>query len=212
MPLDHASVVVADREQADLALSLGVGTVEFMVDPADAGDVDRVLAAVDGIAERCAVHLTDPFAVGRIDAVLSSVQHFGRAKVLEIGLPDTAGGATPLLVRALLQEAVALARPTPLRLGLHDRDRLGLVKAITALKSGVRHFDTTLGGLAGAVATEDLIRLLEEVDVDTPVDASALLALARELRASEAVATNLPTHNAAVPALAGEPEIVGATG
>lgn len=212
MPLDHASVVVADRAQADLVLALGVGTAEFVVDPADTADVDRVLAAVDGIADRCAVHLHDPFAVGRVDAVLTAVQRFGRAQVLEIGLPDTAGGATPLLVRALLQEAVALARPTPLRLGLHDRDRLGLVKAITALKSGVRHFDTTLGGLAGAVATEDLIRLLEEVDVDTPVDASALLALARDLRNREAGVSMTPTHNAAVPALAGEPEIVGATG
>lgn len=212
MPLDDASVVVSDREQADLALGLGVGTTEFLVDPTDAGDVERVLAAVDGIADRCAVHLHNPFAVDRIDAVLSAVQRFGRAEVLEIGLPDTAGGATPLQVRALLQEAVALARPTPLRVGLHDRDRLGLVKAIIALKSGVRHFDTTLGGLAGAVATEDLIRLLEEVDVDTPVDAAALLALARDLRDRDAGVPFTPTQNSSAPALAGEPEIVGATG
>lgn len=212
IPLEAASVVVADREQADLAFGLGVGIAEFLVDPSDVADVERVISAVDGIAERCAVHLDDPFAVERIDAVLSAIQSLGRAQVLEIGLIDTAGGATPLRVRGLLQEAVALARPTPLRLGLHDRDRLGLVKAITALKSGVRHFDTTLGGLSGAVATEDLIRLLEEVDVDTPVDAPALLALARELRSRETTVPATPTQNSSVPALAGEPEIVGATG
>ncbi|MCD9198628.1 flavin reductase [Aeromicrobium wangtongii] len=213
MPLEVASVVVADRAQADLVLGLGVGTAELVLDPTDPVDVERVLAAVDGIAERCAVHLTDPFAADRVDAVLSAVQRLGRAKVLEIGLPDTAGSATPLQVRALLQEAVALARPTPLRLGLHDRDRLGLVKAITALKSGVRHFDSTLGGLGGAVATEDLIRLLEEVDVDTPVDTSALLGLARDLRSrhDETTPTTF-TQTPTAPALAGEPEIVGATG
>ena len=212
IPLEAASVVVADREQADLAFALGVGIAEFVVDPARPDDVDEVLAAVDGIADRCAVHLRDPFAVDRTDEVLSAVQRLGRARLLEIGLTDTAGGATPLQVRALLQEAVALARPTPLRLGLHDRDRLGLVKGITALKSGVRHFDTTLGGLAGTVATEDLIRLLEEVDVDTPVDASALLTLARELRRRDAGEPNTSTQTPTVPALAGEPEIVGATG
>lgn len=217
LPLAAASVLVADRVQADVALALGVGTAEFVIDPTDAGAVDRVLAAVDGIADRCAVHLHDPFAVDRGDAVLNAAQRLGRAGVLEIGLPDTAGGATPLRVRALLQEVVALARPTPLRVGLHDRDSLGLVKAITALKSGVRHFDTTLGGLAGAVATEDLIRLLEEVDVDTPVDASALLSLASDLRdrgaqALTATAPTTTTQTTTAPALAGEPETVGATG
>ena len=82
----------------------------------------------------------------------------------------------------MLQEAVALARPAPIRMGLHDRDRLGLVKAITALKSGVSHFDTTLTGRGGTVATEDLVRLLQEVDVATPVDVSALAELAQRLR------------------------------
>lgn len=217
MPLEGTSFLVSDRAQADVALALGVGAAEFMIDPADVGQVDQVLAAIDGIADRCAVHLHDPFAENRIDAVLNAVQRLGRAGVLEIGLPDTAGRATPLRVRALLQEAVALARPVPLRMGLHDRDRLGLVKAITALKSGVRHFDTTLGGLDGAVATEDLIRLLEEVDVDTPVDVPALLALARDVRLRGEMAPNgavpfTPTQNPTVPALAGEPETVGATG
>lgn len=212
LPLAAASVIVADREQADVALALGVGTTEFLIDPAVPGDVDRVIEAVDGIADKCAVHLHDPFALDRVDAVLNAAQRLGRAGVLEIGLPDTAGGATPLRVRALLQEVVALARPTPLRVGLHNRDSLGLVKAITALKSGVRHFDTTLGGLSGAVATEDLIRLLEEVDVDTPVDAPALLALARDVRNRDVVAPTTFPQNPTVPALAGEPETVGATG
>jgi isopropylmalate/homocitrate/citramalate synthase len=127
--------------------------------------------------------------------------------VLEIGIPDTAGAATPLGVRGFLQEAVAMARPVPLRIGLHDRDRLGLVKAITALKSGVRHFDTTLAGLDGAVATEDLIRLLAEVDVDTPVDTAALVTLASGLRSHQC------HHSNPQPALvADQPQIVGAAG
>ncbi|WP_235735448.1 flavin reductase [Nocardioides alcanivorans] len=180
--MDRASVVVADRAQADRVLASGIGTVEFIVDPTDPAAVTRTVEALDGIADRAAVTVIDPFDAVRLDLVLSAVQQFARAGVAEIALPDTAGGATPLTVRGLLQEAVALARPVPLRLGLHDRDRLGLVKALTALKSGVRHFDTTVAGLDEAVATEDLIRLLDEVDVDTPVDAEALVQLAQTLR------------------------------
>ncbi len=211
LPLEAASVVVSDRGQAERVLELGAGTVEFRVDPADPAAVARMLAELDGIADHSAVTVADPFGEGRLDVVLAAVQEFVRAGVAEIGLPDLAGGATPLRVRALLQEAVALARPVPLRLGLHDRDRLGLVKAITALKSGIRHFDSTLAGLDGAVATEDLIRLLQEVDVATPVDSAALVALAHTLRGPASQGTGLaPQPN--VPTSAGHPQIVGAAG
>ncbi len=129
--------------------------------------------------------------------MLSAVSQFSAAGVLEICLNDKAGAATPLEVRALLQEAVALARPVPIRLGLHDRDRLGLVKAITALKSGVSHFDTALAGHAGSVTTEDLVCLLLEVDVTTPVDVIALAELARRLRGPTAASQpTQPTHPA----------------
>ncbi|TYL46046.1 hypothetical protein FXB39_15150 [Nocardioides sp. BGMRC 2183] len=215
-PLDAASVLVSDRRQADLALALGVGTVELVVDPGRRDQVDAALVAVDGIAARTAVHLISAFGVERLDVVLEAVQRLARAGVAEIVLPDTAGSATPLRVRALLQEAVAIARPVPLRVGLHDRDRLGLVKAIIALKSGVRHFDTTLAGLDGSVATEDLIRLLEEVDVDTPVDPGLLIELARGVRRPErdGHSTTLTTlaKNGAALIDAGGPETVGAAG
>ena len=104
------------------------------------------------------------------------------AGVAEIGLSETGDSATPLRVRALLQDAVGLARPVPLRVHLRDHDRLGLVKALTALKSGVTHFDTTLAGLDGTVATEDLVRLFGGVEVDSPADADRVAQAAAALR------------------------------
>lgn len=216
LPLHSASALVADRDQAELALDAGVSVVEFGLDPADPGRLADVLTAVGGIEERSAVVLCDAFARSNLDAVLTAVHEFGRtggSGVAEIGLADTAGRATPLQVRAVLQEAVALARPAPLRMSLHDRDRLGLVKALTALKSGVRHFDSTLGGLDGAVATEDLVRLLDEVDVETPVDIGRLTTLATELRAVR----NEPPPDSARPSFpppeaTPDAEILGAAG
>ena len=175
------SMLVADRAEADAALAAGVEVVEVVADPADASSVDRALAIVDGIAERCSVRFSDAFGSICAEQVTGAVAAFRTARVLEICLQDTAGAATPLSVRHLLQEVVALARPVQIRLGLHDRDRLGLVKAITALKSGVSHFETSLTGQHSAVSTEDLVRLLHEVDVATPVDVAAIAALSRQL-------------------------------
>ena len=181
---------VGDRLQAEQALSLGIGTVEVVVDlggdPALGGDPDealaRALAAIEGIEDRAAVTLLDPFGPARADNVIAAVVALAARGVREVCLPDTDGRATALEVRALLAEVTRLARPTALRVALHDRDRLGLVKALTALKSGVTHFDTTLGGLDGAVATEDLVRLLETLDVTTPADPHTLSGLAQQLR------------------------------
>ncbi len=224
LPPGSTSALVTSPTQIGAVLARGVETVEIAVDPAGEQAVERLLDEIGSCRDRTAVILRDPFPPERLDLVLDAVQRLGSAGVAEIGLPDQHGSATPLRVRALLQEAVPMARPVPLRVGLHDRDRLGLVKALTALKSGVRHFDTTLLGMGGAVATEDLIRLLEEVDVSTPVDSAALAALADGLRALPDP-VNTPT-NSAIPAdlAAGSrsplatgvdldaPQTVGATG
>jgi flavin reductase (DIM6/NTAB) family NADH-FMN oxidoreductase RutF len=179
-----SSALVATRAQAELALELGAEVVEVALDPSVPGSIDEVLAAVDGIAERASIIVRNAFATEHSDAVLNAVVALSAARVLEIGMSDSLGAATPLQVRAVLQDAVGLARPVPLRARLGDRDRLGLVKALTALKSGVHHFNTTLAGLDGAVATEDLVRLLGELDVDTPADAAQVGLVADALRLS----------------------------
>jgi flavin reductase (DIM6/NTAB) family NADH-FMN oxidoreductase RutF len=176
------SALVATREQLERALELNIDVVEVALDPARPGAIDEVRALVDGVNERVSVILRDAFAPERTDAVLAAVVAFSQARVLEIGMSDSYGAATPLQVRSVLQDAVGLARPVPLRARLGDRDRLGLVKALTALKSGVHHFNTTLAGLDGSVATEDLVRLLGELDVDTPADAAQVGLAADALR------------------------------
>lgn len=182
--LAGASALVATREQADRVLELGADVVEVAVDPALPGAIEEVCELVDGIADRSSVIIRNAFAAEHSDAVLNAVVALSAARVLEIGMSDSLGAATPLQVRAVLQDAVGLARPVPLRARLGDRDRLGLVKALTALKSGVHHFNTTLAGLDGAIATEDLVRLLGELDVDTPADAAQVGLVADTLRVS----------------------------
>ena len=181
----RTTALVGDRLRAQKALEHGVGVVELIADPTDPANLDQVLATVEGIADRCAVELVDPFDAPRRDAVLAAVEQLVIAGVREIGLPDTDGRATALDVRDLLQEAVPLARPASFRLRLDAKDRLGLVKGLTAMKSGVRDFDTTLEGPHDTAALEDLIRLLGTLDVSSTVDGDAISALAEHLTSIE---------------------------
>jgi len=208
-----ATALVANRSQLDRALALDLDAVEIAVDAARPGAVQETLAIIDGVADRVAIVLDDAFAPHRTEAVLSAVVAFSEARVREIGMADSNGAATPLQVRAVLQDAVGLARPVPLRACFGDRDRLGLVKALTALKSGVHHFDTTLAGLDGAVATEDLVRLLGELDVDSPADGGQLGRVADDLRSAVANRSDasVGAHDLAAGQATTDP-VVGAAG
>jgi isopropylmalate/homocitrate/citramalate synthase len=162
-----------------------------------------------GAPGRLVVILDDAFAPERNDVVLGAIVALSAAGVAEIGLSETGDTATPLRVRALLQDAVGLARPVPLRMHLRNHDGLGLVKAIVALKSGVHHFDTTLSGLDGTVATEDLVRLFGGVEVDSPADADRVNNAAVALRLALAP-TGVTTPDIATEQVATNP--VGAAG
>src|SRR6478735_4312143 len=179
---DRGTALISTVEHRDRALELGLSTVEVVADPGSLADLDRVLTMASGAPDRLVVILDDAFAPERNDVVLGAIVALSAGGVAEIGLSETGDTATPLRVRSLLQDAVGLARPVPLRMHLRNHDRLGLVKAIVALKSGGHHCDTHLSGLDGTVATEDLVRLFGGVEVDSPADADRVTNAAVALR------------------------------
>lgn len=197
------SVLVASREQAEAALAHEVGAIEVEADVTDPAWLDAAARIIDGIGERAVVHLRNPF-VAPTESVLAALEQLKAHQPREISLPD-GGEASVLAVRDLLQVAVPLARPIALRLGLHERDRLGLVKALTAMKSGVRDFDATLAGVGAALATEDMIRLFSTLEVDASLDTSSLGDLAARLRGEQTSVLSANTPSA-------ERDIVGAAG
>ncbi|MBO2447862.1 flavin reductase [Actinomadura barringtoniae] len=125
--------------------------------------------------------ISDAFAPARTSAVLDAVERLAGLGCTEIALDEGSAPASPLHVRNLLQEAVARARPTPLRLRLHEAYGLGLVNALTALKSGVHRFDVTLGGIDGGLCAEDLLFLATQLAITSPVDRAGLVSAATEL-------------------------------
>jgi hydroxymethylglutaryl-CoA lyase len=126
---------------------------------------------------------------GRVDpgVVAADFQKFLDLGVELIALGDTIGAATPVSVKSLLHKikgGIPIAH-------FHDTRGTGLVNYVAAYEAGVRHFDSSFGGVGGHpagvkygggftgnVCTEDLVNLFESMGIATGIDRSALLATA----------------------------------
>jgi len=126
---------------------------------------------------------------GRVDpgSVAADVERFVALGVTHVALGDTTGMATPASVKNLfgkIRGAVPVAH-------FHDTRGTGLVNYVAAYEAGVRHFDSSFGGVGGHpakvkygggftgnVCTEDLVNLLESMGIDTGIDLDGLLATA----------------------------------
>ena len=104
--------------------------------------------------------------------------------VSEISLADTTGMANPLQVRELLTYLQDELSDLRIAVHFHNSRGLGLATAFAAYQSGIRIFDSSVGGLGGCptavgamgnITTEDLVNMLEEMGVPTGIDFDTLL-------------------------------------
>lgn len=176
----HVQTIAAYAlEGVDVAVDLAVPDSGVEIDrDAEIGRIfEEARVVVDYAREEgLAVRLEIPAAFNAASAETTTA-----AVVAAVGLrPDGIvlvddGTATPLTVRALLQDCVSQARPVPLAARLSDQTGLGLANALTAMKSGVRCLDTTLGGIGTAIATEDALHLLDTLEVTVLADRGAVV-------------------------------------
>ena len=102
-----------------------------------------------------------------------------------ISLADTVGYANPKQVKRLFQKVrEAIGFDFDIEAHFHNTRGLGLANAFAAFEVGVRHFDSTLGGLGGCpwapgasgnVVTEDLVFMFESMGVNTGIDIGKLI-------------------------------------
>lgn len=106
--------------------------------------------------------------------------------ILDIGLADTMGWATPKRIAAAVGAVRDRWPEARLTLHLHDTRGLGIANALTGMQLGVTRFDATVGGLGGCpfaahpgapgnIASEELALLAEEMGVATGIDIDALI-------------------------------------
>jgi hydroxymethylglutaryl-CoA lyase len=121
------------------------------------------------------------------DSVISDVEKFRELGVDHVALGDTTGMATPAAVKAMFSKVKGVV---PIA-HFHDTRGTGLVNYVAAYEAGVRHFDSSFGGVGGHpakvkygggftgnVCTEDLVNLFESMGIDTGLDLDGLLATA----------------------------------
>src|SRR5919108_1487177 len=106
-----------------------------------------------------------------------------------VALADTVGYANPAQVKRLFNRVKKEIGSKLEGAHFHNTRGLGLANALAAYEEGVRHFDSSMGGLGGCpfapgasgnVITEDLVFMFEAMGVSTGIDLDKLFR-AREL-------------------------------
>jgi hypothetical protein len=114
------------------------------------------------------ISIPDAFAIAQEPRVRAEVGA-ADAHPLEHAVVLVEGSeASPVQVRRMLQDVLSAGRVRPVRVRLRAHHGLGLVNALVAMKSGVRHFDTALDGADGLLRTADLIFLARQLGLSCP--------------------------------------------
>jgi hydroxymethylglutaryl-CoA lyase len=100
-----------------------------------------------------------------------------------VALADTVGYANPAQVRRLFRKVSSVIGRKLEGAHFHNTRGLGLANALAAYEEGVRHFDSSMGGLGGCpfapgasgnVITEDLVFMFESMGVSTGISLEKL--------------------------------------
>lgn len=121
--------------------------------------------------------VVDPASVVRVAMILTNMGCY------EISLADTIGSGTPDQVAAML-DAVLNELPADRLAGhFHDTNGRALENIAVSLEKGLRVFDSSVGGLGGCpyapgatgnVATEAVVKMVEDMGYDTGLDLEKL--------------------------------------
>jgi hydroxymethylglutaryl-CoA lyase len=208
-PAKRYSVLVLNRRGLDKALAAGIPHVEIYVSASETHSLRNSGMTVQAALKEAEamVHTALQSNVGVTAGVmcafgcfyegaidLSVVSHmvrcFDALGPVEIGLADTAGLADPSLIRQEIEEICRIVPMDRMTLHLHDTRGFGLENVRTALKLGVRRFDSSVGGLggcpfipgaAGNISTEDTVAVVESMGFETHVDVTKIAEVRADL-------------------------------
>ena len=133
------------------------------------------------------------------ERVLDMIRRYLDAGLLHISLADTAGHAQPAQVEDLVGAIWMLEPSIALACHFHDTYGLALANCYAALRSGVRTFESAVGGLGGCpftavsggnVPTEDLVHMLQRMGLREDIAIAPLMTAAKQ--AEELVGHALP--------------------
>jgi hydroxymethylglutaryl-CoA lyase len=122
------------------------------------------------------------------ERVLTIARRLVDAGCEEIAFGDTTGMANPVQVERFFE---GLDLGAELTAHFHNTRGQGLANVASALRAGVRSFESSFGelggcpvpaGATGNIASEDLVSMLHEMGYETGIDLEKLIACAREVQ------------------------------
>ena len=122
------------------------------------------------------------------ERVLSIARRLVEAGCEEIAFGDTTGMANPVQVEKFFD---GLDLGVELTGHFHNTRGQGLANVVSALRAGVRSFESSFGelggcpvpvGATGNIASEDLVSMLHEMGYETGIDLEKLIGCAREVQ------------------------------
>jgi hydroxymethylglutaryl-CoA lyase len=192
------SALVASPNGAKRAIAAGLTSIEYVVSAADAhsranvgrGTAEATVAIADVtriahdsgasieviIATAWDCPFDGPTPPQRVLDIVMAAADLG---VDRIAIADTIGTATPRRVSSLIAQVKPLIDDIALGAHFHNTRGSGLASAYAAVQSGVSRLDASVGGLGGCpfapgasgnIATEDLVYLLRDSDIEVDVD------------------------------------------
>jgi hydroxymethylglutaryl-CoA lyase len=122
--------------------------------------------------------------------VIELVDFLLKQDIDEIALADSTGMGQPRQVKELMNLIVKKAGNKLVGLHLHNTENKGYANLMAGLDAGVKLFDTAFGGLGGCpfikgatgnIATEDVVHMLNQMDINTGIDLSKVALISAEL-------------------------------
>jgi hydroxymethylglutaryl-CoA lyase len=213
------SALVAGPGGAGRAIDAGMGSIEYVLSAADGhshanvgrstsdsihmiADIARIAHENDATIEVIIATAWDcpfdgPTDPARVVDIASAAVEIG---VDRLAIADTIGTTTPRRVTGLIDLLRPVIGGLPLGAHFHNTRGAGLASAYAAVVAGVTRLDASVGGLGGCpfapgatgnIATEDLVYMLRDSDIDVDVDLQAAIRAAGVAR--DVVGHDLPS-------------------
>jgi hydroxymethylglutaryl-CoA lyase len=212
------SALVPNGRGAQIAIDCGVDSLQVFIAATDSYNLKNVrrtvaqsleeVARVALIARETAMPLEATISTafgcpyeGDVapDRVVRLVSELNNVGISSISFGDTTGMATPRRVNELVAALRSAFNALDINMHFHDTRGTGLANVIAALDLGIDYFDASVGGMGGSpfavgasgnIATEDLVHMLLDMEIETGISLEALLEAARF--AEQIVAAELP--------------------
>jgi hydroxymethylglutaryl-CoA lyase len=201
------SALVPNQRGAETAIDCDVDGIQVFIASTDSYNVQNVgrtvdeslsdVAAVAAAARSAGIPVAGTISTafgcpyeGEVapDRVVELSTRLVDEGITSISYGDTTGMGSP---RRVGEVVAALRKGLPkldINMHFHDTRGTGLANVVAALELGVDFFDASIGGMGGSpfaagatgnIATEDLVHMLIDMNIETGVDLDRLLVAAR---------------------------------